>query len=163
MAKPWVLQLAIFSALRRLFRRSPLFTIAMNRAKVEVFIKGKTKDKIRRVKYRCACCGKLFDRKQVDCDHRESVVPLEGLPLLNGLPDFNVYIARLFSPIENLQILDKECHRAKTKLENAERRKLKNEREPKAPTSNNKRRKQSTSKRDTTAVSRRTSRKVGRK
>jgi len=120
----WVLQAAVFSALRRIFRRSPMYNSCLNNAKVEVRIRGKTKDNIRRVKFRCAVCGELFDKKEVEVDHIEPVIPLEGLPKLGDLPDYNVYIARLFCPLEDLQVICKIDHKAKSKEENARRRKL---------------------------------------
>lgn len=127
MAKPWVLQAAVFSALRRIFRRSPMYNQALKQAKREVRITGKTKDNIRRIKFKCAICGELFDKKEVDCDHVKPVIPLEGLPILNGLPDCNVYIARLFCSVDNLQVLCKQCHKVKSKQENQERKRLKDE------------------------------------
>jgi 5-methylcytosine-specific restriction endonuclease McrA len=123
----WVLQAVIFSALRRMFRRSPMYNDCLKNAKRDVYIKGKTKDKIRRVKYVCCGCGYLFDKKQVEVDHCVPVIPLAGLPKVDDLPDFNVYIARLFCSVENLQVVCKPCHKTKSKLENAERKRLRDE------------------------------------
>lgn len=70
--------------------------------------------------YRCAGCGKHFPAKQVAVDHINPVVPI-GM----DVPDWNIIINNLFCERENLQVLCKTCHDAKTKEENAERREAK--------------------------------------
>ncbi len=127
----WVLQAVIFNSLRRQFRRSPMYLECVKRAKREVKVKGKTKDNIRRVKFLCNICGDLYDRKEIACDHIAPVIPVEGLPITGGLPDFNVYISRLFCPVENLQMVCKTCHSAKSKLENKQRKELRDAKRPK--------------------------------
>jgi 5-methylcytosine-specific restriction endonuclease McrA len=123
--KPFVLQVGIYSALRRMFRRWPGYSEVLNRCKKEFFIKSKKGSDMRRVHFQCEECGDKVDRKKFAVDHIEPVIPLEGLPIVNGLPDYNVYIARLFCSKDNLQGLCESCHKEKTKLENALRRKLK--------------------------------------
>ena len=140
----WVLQAILFSLLRRAFRRSPMYDECLKKAKREVKVKGKTKDNIRRVKYECAECGALCQntkkKKEFAVDHRETVIPLEGLPIVDGVVDFNVYIKRLFCSADNLQILCKICHDRKSKAENTERKRLKDERNPEKPITKRKRR-----------------------
>lgn len=114
----WVLQATLISLLRRAFVKSPLFTATRKDAQREktVFNKDGTASKQRRVEYRCAICGQMFDDKKVEIqsvdkkgkvttkkvhqiavDHTEPFVPLEGLPKReNGLPDWNVLIDRMF-------------------------------------------------------------------
>jgi hypothetical protein len=128
-----------------------MYAECLRRAKVEVWIDGKKKKK-RRVMYKCACCGELFHhstgKREIAIDHIQTVVPLEGLPMINGLPDFNVYIARLFCSVDNLQVLCLEHHKLKTRHENAERKRLRDEQsgKPPKPTPNKRGRKQPSTK-----------------
>jgi 5-methylcytosine-specific restriction endonuclease McrA len=100
------------------------------------------------VKFECVNCGKLHDKKQVQVDHLVTVIPLAGLPQRDGLPDFFVYIARLFCPVENLQVLCKACHRIKTSLEATQRKQFKDKQNGKlkAKTVNSRGRKRKTTK-----------------
>lgn len=50
-------------------------------------------------------------------DHREALVPVDGREL-----SWDEYLNRLFCPTEDLQVLCDECHAAKSKEENSERR-----------------------------------------
>lgn len=62
--------------------------------------------------YTCAGCGQEFTNKDVEVDHIEPVVD----PSV-GFVDWNTFIARLFSPKENYQVLCKTCHKKKSKKE----------------------------------------------
>jgi len=123
--KPFVLQQGVFSALRRMHRRHPAYSETINRCKKEYFVKSKKGSMMRRVHFQCELCDVLVPREDFAIDHREPVVPLEGLPKYQDGPDYNVYIERLFCPAENLQGLCEVCHCKKTQLENKERRALK--------------------------------------
>ena len=68
--------------------------------------------------YICAQCLQTYDRKFTYVDHIEPVVSVE-----QGWQGYDVYMARLFCPKENLQVLCKACHSKKSKAENAARRK----------------------------------------
>lgn len=60
-----------------------------------------------------------FDKCHMD--HREPVVPIEGL----GLPEnfeWKIYFERLFCPEENWQLICLECHTTKTLQENEQRK-----------------------------------------
>lgn len=107
--KQWVLNLFLFSGLRRLSYRTPMRAKAMTAAR------------IKRGKYKCANCGGTFGRKQIAVDHTEPVVAT------TGFKDWNTYIERLFCSEDGLQILcnngKNSCHKLKSKAENAERRK----------------------------------------
>ena len=81
-------------SLRRVWGRSLQRTGALKSAKIE------------RGKYRCACCGKVFRRKDIEVDHK---IPV------GRFIDFDTYIERLFVDSKGLQILCKGCHRSKTK------------------------------------------------
>ena len=70
--------------------------------------------KVERGAYKCAACGQLFKRTELDGDHVEPVVEVN-----KGFVDWNTYIHRLF--YGQIQVLCKPCHKTKTALENAER------------------------------------------
>jgi hypothetical protein len=67
--------------------------------------------------YRCEACKKPHDRKNVQVDHVEPVVPV------SGWEGFDSYVERLFCETSGLAVLCKTCHKKKTGLENIERRK----------------------------------------
>lgn len=70
--------------------------------------------------YSCKKCDRLFKRKETHVDHVTPVVdPKEGIV------SWDSYIDRLFSPVDNLVVLCKGCHSAKTKEENKTRRETK--------------------------------------
>lgn len=68
-------------------------------------------------KYKCAKCTQLFGPTMVKRDHIDPVDPLEGWI------SWDDFIHRLF--FGSIQVLCKECHDSKTKIENAARRKAK--------------------------------------
>jgi 5-methylcytosine-specific restriction endonuclease McrA len=110
--KEWKPDGYIFAALRKIWRWSPARRDALRSA-------GNDK-----TGYACAACSKRYNRKGVAVDHVSPVVePSEGFQ------GWEVYIHRLFCPASGLQILCKPCHSAKSKEENAERRKAKKLRE----------------------------------
>lgn len=103
--KKWVLQAAVFSALRRLSYRTPMRSAVMAEARVS------------RGKYKCAICKKIFGRKQIAIDHIEPV----NNPL-TGFTTWDDYINRLFCPAGGLNLLcnngKQSCHKLKSKEEN---------------------------------------------
>jgi 5-methylcytosine-specific restriction endonuclease McrA len=103
--KEWTYKGYLFGALRRIFRWSP-----ERRAALEAARQG--------LKYLCAKCGKLFDKRKIAVDHITPVVSPE-----TGFVDWNTYIVRLFVTKDQLQVLCKPCHKEKTNLENTARRK----------------------------------------
>lgn len=68
----------------------------------------------------CAGCGELFPSKFVVVDHIQPVVPV------TGFVNWDDVITRMFCDVEGLQVLCKECHKIKTKEENAQRKLYKN-------------------------------------
>lgn len=70
--------------------------------------------------YCCASCGVLFPAKSVVVDHIEPVVAT------SGFTNWDDVVQRMFCSAENLQVLCKECHRQKSKIENEERKANKN-------------------------------------
>lgn len=93
--------------------------------------KALKKAHIGRNQYVCAGCGGVFKKKEINLDHIESVIPLEGTE------DFNVIIERMYVGIEGYQVLccvksdlnsdPGGCHGVKTAKENEQRRLLKAE------------------------------------
>lgn len=70
--------------------------------------------------YKCSSCQLGFHYKQIERDHIDPVIPLEGLPLQeSGEIDWNSYIPRLFCGIENFSLLCLQCHLNKTTIENS--------------------------------------------
>jgi 5-methylcytosine-specific restriction endonuclease McrA len=115
--REWSQQAAIYSALRRADRNSPMWRGTLTKAKSEYFVLSKKGKQLRRVHFECANCHEKFSRKQINVDHIQPVVnPETGTTTLDG------YVARLFVPIEARQVLCKPCHKAKSKIENRVRR-----------------------------------------
>lgn len=68
-------------------------------------------------KFECCQCHNLLNRRGIQCDH---IIPV------GSFDNWTAYISRLFTTVDNLQILCTPCHRKKTNLENAGRRSVKN-------------------------------------
>lgn len=102
--KIWSPNRYIFGLLRRVFRWSP-----ERRAALEAARQG--------LKYLCAKCGKLFDKKKVAVDHIEPVVDPA-----TGFVNWDTYITRLFVTRDKLQVLCKIHHNEKSKAEGVVRR-----------------------------------------
>lgn len=67
--------------------------------------------------YKCELCR--TEREKIDVDHISPVVPV------TGFTTWDAYIASRFVTAENLQGICKDCHKSKTKQENAKRREIK--------------------------------------
>lgn len=83
-----------------------------------------------RNQYLCAGCGGIFKKKEINLDHIEPVIPVEGTE------DFNVIIERMYAMEDGWQVLcsvpsesnggkPKGCHGEKTEIENEQRRDVK--------------------------------------
>jgi 5-methylcytosine-specific restriction endonuclease McrA len=75
-----------------------------------------------RVEYLCSVCGDWYMGKDIQVDHKNPVVDPEV-----GFQSWDVFISRLFCDIDNLSVICKSDHRAKTDSEKAvavERRRL---------------------------------------
>jgi len=127
--KPWVLKNYLISVLRKASRKTPAFSQAFNAAKEEFFISTKSGGKARRVRFKCAKCGRTFLNKigsrEIALDHIEPVISVT-----DGWVNWDTYIERLFCDASNLQILCnykdlrdgvKSCHARKSIIENAQR------------------------------------------
>ena len=100
--------------------------------------------RVGRGKYKCEECGKIGPaslpplpwkkrkRKNIQADHIEPVVPIEGWKDDNNLflnYNWNEVLERMFVPAEGFQAICWECHsweKWKTKQENKKRREYKN-------------------------------------
>lgn len=157
--KPWIMKQAVISALRNVFRRSPLSSETLKAAKREAAPqknKDGTESRAKRVEYQCAHCQQWFPKKVgkktvIFVDHIVPVVdPLVGfdgwdayIPRMNGVEVFDYDKDTFESKLKHLyQVLCKDCHDVKTKAEGqqrtAKRRETKSEspkpqRKPKAP------------------------------
>ena len=70
--------------------------------------------------YECNLCHLLYPSKFVVVDHIDPVVPI------TGFTSWDDVIRRMFCDAVGLQVLCKECHKIKTKEENAQRKLYKN-------------------------------------
>lgn len=102
----------IKSALRN--ARWPVKYAALKRAECGHIINPETGRKNKA--YLCSSCGGRFQQKLVKADHIAPVVPVTGFDSWDGVID------RLFCEIDGYQVLCNNCHDAKTKKENEERR-----------------------------------------
>ena len=106
MSFPKALKTKIIGVLRRIGYANITYKPAMQAANVE------------RGKWRCAGCGGLFKRSELHGDHIDPVID----PNI-GFVDWNTYMERLF--LGEIQPLCKEnCHKEKTRAENAIRKAL---------------------------------------
>jgi 5-methylcytosine-specific restriction endonuclease McrA len=69
--------------------------------------------KVGRGLWECAMCHEHFKKNEVQRDHIKPVVSTDG-----EKNDMNMYIETLFCEPENIQILCKPCHQAKSQTEN---------------------------------------------
>jgi 5-methylcytosine-specific restriction endonuclease McrA len=105
----------IVSALRGAFRKFPTKYEVLNAA----FTGKKINKKTKRLSshYRCKSCNDEFPTSEVNVDHIYPVVSPD-----EGFTTWDKFISNLFCPKEDLQVLCKTCHDAKTKEENKQRR-----------------------------------------
>jgi len=125
------LQQYIERSLRRAWSRSLARRQCLENAK-EVYFIGK----MRRVRFKCAHCGKWFNRDEVQVDHIAPVRPI------GGFDSWDATLERLFVGPEGLQVLCKPDHKEKSKEEAGGR--AASRKSQKSPTSSKKRKKVST-------------------
>lgn len=111
---PSRIQSFIKSALRSGSQRWPPRYEALNKAKRGKIINSQSGRLAEH--YECASCHCLYPAKLVCVDHISPVVPV------SGFVSWDDVIARMFCPVEGLQVLCKTCHSIKTKEENAQRK-----------------------------------------
>lgn len=110
-------------AIRRVFSRSDLRRSVLLTAKVE----GITSQQRPRVKtwYICRDCDSYCAGYEMQVDHIDPVIPVNVT--LEGLT-WDTIIDRMWCEKNNLRAICLTCHKKKSKIENAERRKNKKER-----------------------------------
>jgi len=108
----------IKSALRSASQRWPPRYECLN----EAYTGQKLNVKTKRIgkHYKCNKCNNEFPSSEVQVNHIESVVPVEGFT------DWNDIIKRMFCPKEGLEVLCIECHKAYTAMEKEARKQYKN-------------------------------------
>jgi hypothetical protein len=99
----------IATAIRQAFRRSYIYLEAIAKARVETVLG---------IRYICDACGGLFKLKEIQVDHINPIMPVDGSPLKK-----EELIDRIWTT--DIQILDKKCHNEKSQKENEERRQIK--------------------------------------
>lgn len=108
----------IFGALRRCWSRHPRKRAILHKAKHPTICGPRGGSQ-----YICASCRETFGLGAVNVDHIEPVVPINTL---SKDMSWDEIIGRMFNcSDDNLQVLCKECHKEKSREENAERREFK--------------------------------------
>lgn len=110
----------IKGALRRVFSRSDLRRSIIDNA----IIKGHKDPKRKAVKFwvKCEECGKMEAKSNVQVDH---VLPVIAVTETLADLSWDDLVNRIWCPANNLKIICKPCHKAKTNRENKERREYK--------------------------------------
>lgn len=124
----------IKGAVRRVFRLFPQMKDVLNEARVELpplLKKDGTPGKRNQVRFKCAECGELFSRKNVQVDHKVPVVPLDRAEADMTYGDL---VRGICCNKDNLQVVCStplkrsggipSCHKIKTDEENFMRKKL---------------------------------------
>lgn len=111
----------IKGALRRVFSRSDLRRAVLERGVIQHI--DETRPKVKTWVF-CESCGILDAKSNFQIDHINPVVPI-NIPLTEMTAD--ELINNMWCEINNLQRVCIPCHKAKSKEENALRRKLKKE------------------------------------
>jgi 5-methylcytosine-specific restriction endonuclease McrA len=110
---------SIMSAIKRTFSRSPTHREALNNAKCP-----RKKGPRGGARYRCIQCKKDFGIRQVNVDHVNPIVPIGTL---SKDMSWDYLVQNIFCDVENLQVLCEKCHKAKSAIENKERKRVKDE------------------------------------
>ena len=99
----------IKGAIRRTFRLHPAMKEVLQEARVELppkTLKDGSAGKKNQIRYRCAGCGELFSQKNVQVDHKETVIPLDKSEAEMPFEEWIALTARgIFCKKENLQVL----------------------------------------------------------
>lgn len=108
----------IKGAIRRVFSRSELRKQALELSRIDYT----NPDRPRVTKWsRCTICKEPTPTYQIEIDH---VVPLVPLDKKLEEMSWDEVVDRAWCDILNLKPVCKPCHKAKSKLENAERRRI---------------------------------------
>ena len=87
----------------------------------EAFVDRRTNEKTGKLAkhFKCASCSSLFPQKDVEVNHKQSVVPVEGFT------SWDEVINRMFCEKDGLEVLCKTCHKQRTQEENQLRKQFK--------------------------------------
>ena len=107
MAKEKSLKTFLTGILRRASLKWPARTEALRFARVD------------RGLYKCAMCTNIFKKQDISVDHKEPVVPMQGVVAEDW--SWDDFIHRLFVDTEGLQVLCTTCHNAKSAVEDSMR------------------------------------------
>lgn len=105
---------SILSAIKRCFSRSPVHKSVLNVSQCKDS-SGPRGGK----RYICSVCGQSYGIKEVQVDHKDPIVPTDTL---SKDMSWDSIVSRVFCSAENLQVLCSDCHKAKSKGENMERK-----------------------------------------
>lgn len=108
----------IKGALRRIFSRSDLRRQALDKYRIEHF--DPEHPRVTRWNW-CPDCGLIYPAYLSQVDH---VLPIIRTNETLDSLTLDELVSRIWSDIENLRAVDKECHALKTKVENKERAKF---------------------------------------
>lgn len=97
----------IKGGLRRLFSRYPNKYVALKNAEKGRIVNASTGRLAKH--YQCSICKKLYPSKEVEVDHI--------IPLMKDAKNWDDVVRNMFCATEQLQVLCKTCHKAKTNEE----------------------------------------------
>ena len=100
-----------WSFIRSGLRQKSRWWKPITECKLKAKRKYKGPNKRQKFEYQCSICKEWFAEKNVNVDH------IIGAGSLNCADDLPGFVNRLFCEHENLQVLCKTCHDAKTKLD----------------------------------------------
>jgi hypothetical protein len=130
----------IKGAIRRSFRLHPAMKEVLQEARVELppkTLKDGSLGKKNQIRYKCAECKKLFSQKDVQVDHKDTVVPLDKSESEMDFDEWVKTIVRgIYCKKDNLQVLcstkkkdlpegESSCHNLKSRKENFVREEFK--------------------------------------
>lgn len=110
----------IKGAIRRVFSRSELRRRALDKAHIKDYHDPSRKRVTRWG--RCSTCNKLEPLYLLQIDHKEPIIPIDST--LEQM-SWDEVVDNIWCDERNLQAVCKPCHKAKSKIENAQRRKNK--------------------------------------
>ena len=90
----------------------PVKQDVLNAASRPACLEVKSRSPRTKFEYQCACCQKWFLGSEVQVDHKQAC----------SMDDLAKYIVHLFCEEDGLQVLCKGCHRAKTSVERAQKK-----------------------------------------
>jgi 5-methylcytosine-specific restriction endonuclease McrA len=107
-------------AIRRVFSRSELRNLALNKNNIEHF--DPERPRVTKWSF-CNECGVITPKYKMQVDHIKPVIAVTET--LESLTWDELIEERIWCNIENLSPLCPDCHKTKSKLENTERRNFK--------------------------------------